>query len=173
MLRKLTLAFAIAGVASLFARTASAEELLIKHPGDHPEYRFDAEPHGLIGWGPLFGRDVAFGAGFRGTFIIVDNGFVKTINNNVGIGVGGDFVFNGGKRRGEFAFIVPVVMQWNFFLSTHWSVFGEPGFAIAFNANHPAYPVFAAGGRYHFSEKIALTMRLGYPAASVGVSFLF
>jgi hypothetical protein len=28
-----------------------------------------------------------------------------------------------------------------------------------------------AGGRYHFTDKIALTMRAGYPAFSIGVSF--
>ena len=30
---------------------------------------------------------------------------------------------------------------------------------------------FAAGGRYHFSDKVALTMRVGYPFVSVGISF--
>jgi hypothetical protein len=30
-----------------------------------------------------------------------------------------------------------------------------------------------AGARFHFNETIALTMRLGYPTSSVGVSFLF
>jgi hypothetical protein len=31
---------------------------------------------------------------------------------------------------------------------------------------------FYAGGRYHFTDKITLTMRVGYPLATVGVSFL-
>jgi hypothetical protein len=30
---------------------------------------------------------------------------------------------------------------------------------------------FWAGARYHFSEKVALTMRVGWPSVSVGVSF--
>ena len=29
------------------------------------------------------------------------------------------------------------------------------------------------GGRFHFNDSVALTMRLGYPAFSLGVSFLF
>jgi hypothetical protein len=36
-----------------------------------------------------------------------------------------------------------------------------------------AYPIFMAGGRYHFTERIALTMRVGYPWFALGVSFLF
>jgi hypothetical protein len=67
-------------------------------------------------------------------------------------------------------------MQWNFWLSPHWSVFGEPGIGIA--AHHESNrdtlnPLFMAGGRFHFNDKIALTMRLGYPAFSVGASFFF
>ena len=34
-------------------------------------------------------------------------------------------------------------------------------------------PVFSAGGRYHFTDSLALTMRIGYPTFSLGVSFLF
>jgi hypothetical protein len=33
-------------------------------------------------------------------------------------------------------------------------------------------PALYVGGRYHFSESVALTMRLGFPTVSVGVSFL-
>lgn len=32
--------------------------------------------------------------------------------------------------------------------------------------------VLYAGGRYHFTDDIALTMRIGYPTFSLGVSFL-
>lgn len=147
--------------------SARADESIIKHPGDHPSYRFEAEPHGLVGFGGPFERQGDFGAGFRGTVVIVDNGFVKTINNSVGIGFGGDIFF----RRGTF--YVPVVMQWNFWLSPHWSVFGEPGFGIAANGFRDRFfhPTIYAGGRYHFNDRIALTMRIGYPSVSVGVSF--
>ncbi len=65
--------------------------------------------------------------GSGGTIILLDNGFVKTINNSVGIGFGGDIFF----RHGTF--FIPVVMQWNFWLSTHWSVFAEPGIGFAAN----------------------------------------
>jgi hypothetical protein len=67
------------------------------------------------------------------------------------------------------------VMQWNFWLTTHWSVFGEPGIGFAPNAfrgRDVIHPAFYLGGRYHFNEKISLTMRVGYPSFSVGASFL-
>ena len=150
--------------------SASADESIIKRPGDHPQYRFEAEPHGLFGFGGPFGPQADAGVGFRGTIILVDNGFVKKINNSVGIGFGGDVFF----RKGTV--FLPVVMQWNFFLSTHWSVFAEPGFGIAANSNvnyfFPLPPPGYLGGRYHFNDRIALTLRAGYPSFSVGVSFM-
>jgi hypothetical protein len=157
-------------VALMAPSAARADESLIKNPGDHPSYKFEAEPHGLLGFGGPF-RDGhgELGAGFRGTVVIVDNGFIKEINNSVGITFGADLFFGG-----NYTVFVPVAMQWNFWLTNHWSVFGEPG--IGFAANHYkgrdlVNPVIMAGGRFHFNEKVSLTLRIGYPAISVGVSF--
>jgi hypothetical protein len=164
-------ALTIAITASLLtmnAREARADEqLLIKTPGEHPHYFFDAEPHGLLGFGP-FRQDLLPGVGFRGTFILVQQGFVPSINNSIGLGVGADFFV---PKRGGVAFVLPAVMQWNFWLSTHWAVFGEPGVAVGLGNKDFVSPIFAVGGRFHFNERIALTMRLGYPYVSVGVSF--
>ena len=158
-----------AAVVALAPTRARADESVIKNPGDHPAYRFEAEPHGLLGYGGPFEKGRSdFGAGFRGTIIIVDNGFVKTINNSVGIGFGGDVFF----RKGTF--FIPVVMQWNFWLSTHWSVFGEPGIGIAANPEKQRdtfSPTAYLGGRYHFTDKVSLTLRVGYPSISIGASF--
>ena len=160
-------------VVSTAAHGASADESIIKNPGDHPDYRFEAEPHGLLGFGgPFEASSTDFGAGFRGTIILMDNGFVKSINDSVGIGFGGDLFF----RHGTL--LIPVVMQWNFWLSTHWSVFGEPGVVFHIRNHDKKDFDFApftiyGGGRYHFSDTVALTMRIGYPAISVGVSFFF
>lgn len=162
---------ALTALAVFVPSTASADESIIKNPGDHPDYRFEAEPHGLVGFGGPFEKGRAdVGAGFRGTVIFLDNGFIKSINNSVGVGFGADFFF----RHGTV--FIPVVMQWNFWLSTHWSVFGEPGVGFspnAFRGRNVVHPVLMVGGRYHFTEKIALTLRLGYPYFSVGASFLF
>src|SRR6185295_16301421 len=107
---------AVVGVLVATAASASGESI-IKNAADHPPYRFEAEPHGLLGYaGPFRGGKANLGIGFRGTVIIIDNGFVPSINNSVGIGFGGDVFFAHG------TFFIPVVMQWNFWLTTHWSV---------------------------------------------------
>jgi hypothetical protein len=190
---------AVCAGALLVSLPASAQSV-IKRPGAHPDYVFEAEPHLAFGFflGPGDDLDEGFGPGFRGTIELVDNGFIKTINNTVGIGFGLDWLFYGDhchRRRGGRCFnddhdhdriLVPVVMQWNFWLSESWSVFGEPGFALDFYDDHDRDDldyedddkdlrfrpfIFFAGGRFHFNDKISLTMRVGYPYFSVGVSF--
>jgi hypothetical protein len=187
---------AVLAGAIFMAPAAGADQSLIKRPGAHPDYVFEAEPHLAFSFfdGPGRDLDQGFGLGFRGTIELVDNGFVKTINNTVGIGFGLDWLFYGdhchgrrclGDDHGHDRIIVPVVMQWNFWLSENWSVFGEPGGAIIFYDDHDKddleyrdddkgahfRPVFFAGGRFHFNDAISLTMRVGYPYFSVGVSF--
>jgi hypothetical protein len=165
---------------------SAAAESIAQHPGDHPAYSFEAEPHLAL---PL-GLD-GFGPGFRGTVVLVDNGFVSTINNSVGLGFGLDWIFYGHGCHGPdrdrhcdapSGVILPVVMQWNFWLHPHWSVFGEPGIAFHVQGgsnDHVDFDWFTiyVGGRYHFSDNVALTMRLGAPLLhdnvfSIGVSFL-
>jgi hypothetical protein len=73
---------------------------------------------------------------------------------------------------------LPVVMQWNFWLSRQWSVFGEPGFGFRYQADanrhqwHVDFPELYVGGRFHLADTVALTLRAGLPTFSVGVSFL-
>ena len=75
-------------------------------------------------------------------------------------------------------FLIPVVMQWNFWLSEQWSVFGEPGallYVVDYGGEKNDFEVdvcMYAGGRWHFTSGAALTLRLGYPTFSVGASFL-
>jgi hypothetical protein len=183
-------------VLSLSAR-AHADTMIIRNPGDHSRYSFEAEPHLLLGLidppGPAYGTGL--GVGFRGTVILVDNGFVPSINNSIGIGFGADWVHYGSGGRSNCVvdtgpsgvqtcdtaslseLWIPVVMQWNFYLSRQWSVFGEPGLALRYQSV-PGYrnvnvdPQLYVGGRWHFSDQMTLTMRLGYPTLSVGVSFM-
>ncbi len=182
-----------------FAATARAQSI-IKSPGDHPDYAVEIEPHLDFGWANLY-RSNGFGAGARFSIPIVKNGFVPSINNSVAISFGIDWLrysdcyyYNSRFRSdgygcGASYFIFPVAMQWNFWLSPRWSVFGEPGLYVYhgvfddycgnLNANDCGYPTrngvdfaFYAGGRFHFNDKIAITLRLGYPTLSFGVSFL-
>ncbi|HLK38213.1 MAG TPA: hypothetical protein VKU41_15730 [Polyangiaceae bacterium] len=162
----------------------------IKHPGDHPEYNVEAEPHLLLGWDNVYAAS-GYGLGGRFSIPIVHNGFVPTINNSVAISFGLDWIhydgcwFHGNCTADYFQF--PVVMQWNFFVAQRWSVFGEPGILLFHGINvtdcpsgvacpgNPRVtgiePAIYLGGRYHFSDKASLTMRIGFPAFSVGVSF--
>jgi hypothetical protein len=159
-----TLAVAAAATAlALSSGSAHADTSIIKLPGAHADYVFEAEPHLLVA--PF--DDFRPGVGFRGTFSILHNGFIPSINNSIGIGIGADWT--------KDHFRVPVVMQWNFWLSRNWSVFGEPGGLVDFGKDGKKpkpHPAFYAGGRFHFTERITLTMRVGHPTASVGVSFL-
>jgi hypothetical protein len=149
-----------AGVVSLWSSHAFADTSVIKLPGAHPDYLFEAEPHVFAA--PF--DQLEPGVGFRGTFKIVDNGFIPRLNNSIGIGFGLDF------SRDHFR--IPVVMQWNFWLSRNWSVFGEPGGLMDFEKKPKPRPAIWAGARYHFTDRITLTMRIGHPTFSVGVSFL-
>ena len=200
--RRHAAAWAVGAAGCLFAQHAAADTVVIKRPGAHPRYGFEAEPHLILGPfdppGRAFEDNAGIGIGFRGTIELVDNGFIRSINNTVGLGFGADFVhYNGDgcirvERVGgrlvcdEFdnrdvnALWLPIVMQWNFWLSRNWSVFGEPGLAFRFDNNSIDddydfdidFFVFYAGARWHFARDVALTMRIGYPTFSVGVSFL-
>jgi hypothetical protein len=167
----------------LSAGPVASAQSIIKHPGEHPVYSFEAEPHLAVA--PF--RGGAVGPGFRGTFVVVDNGFVPSINNSIGIGVGLDWLFYSqdcpGQNRDCVTLsdaMIPVVMQWNFWLHPKWSVFGEPG--VAFHIRNHGNLLFDeftiyGGGRYHFNDHIALTLRLGAPVihdnvVSIGVSLL-
>src|SRR5437763_7720864 len=112
----------------LYARAARAEESIIKHPGDHPNYSVEIEPHLDFAFFLPTAGSTGVGVGGRFTIPVVKNGFVSTINNNVGVGFGIDWLHYNGCYRYYFAagnpycsnldsFWVPVVMQWNFFLA--------------------------------------------------------
>jgi hypothetical protein len=184
-LPRITAALSTALIAvSLSAAAHAADRLVISKPGVHPTYAIEAEPHLLLGLieppGPAHGTGLGVGA--RGTVEIVDNGFVSTINNTIGVGFGLDWAHytascgaHDNRCKDKFDTVwVPLTMQWNFWLSEQWSVFGEPGVALRFgNSELKVEPLeFWAGGRWLFAEQMALTLRVGYPTFSVGVSFL-
>lgn len=181
-------ALALGALLSAVAVAAPARaDSIVKHPGDHPAYSFEAEPHLVV---PLAFDGV--GPGFRGTVVLVDNGFISSINNSVGLGFGLDWIFYGNHCHGpsndhhcdtNSEAILPLVMQWNFWLHPRWSVFGEPGVAFHVrggNGHHVDFDWFTiyVGGRYHLSDNFAFTMRLGAPLLSenvfsIGASMLF
>jgi hypothetical protein len=165
----------------------------IKDPHDHPDYRVELEPHGVIGFWhrdygynyyryDRYGRrtrysdfgDPEFGAGFRATIELGDPMFIPKLNNTIGISFGIDMTNCRYCGTYDISIWLPVALQWNFFFNRHWSAFAEPGIALrtvgAFAHNYPDF-ILELGGRYHFNDNVALTMRIGYPFFTIGASF--
>jgi hypothetical protein len=175
---------ALAAATALGAAREARADSIIKNPTEHPDYAVELEPHLNVGFfgpgvfrlgnrgrGPRAELEPAFGAGFRATPIIVDPGFIPKLNNTVGITFGIDVASCGRSCVNDVQMAIPVGMQWNFYVAERWSVFGEVGGQIRTDFED-AWPdlLFQAGGRYHFSDDLALTMRAGYPWFSVGLS---
>jgi hypothetical protein len=167
-------------------------------------YRFELEPHLLAGTEPPgLGAGSGFGMGGRASFVILPDGFLKNVNDSVAIGAGvdvgryyGSLAFGGYRDQclhyengpagtqvctevtsngGRYTYVyLPVVMQWNFWLTSRWSVFGEPGLAVYFVGDRDAgvIPSGYLGGRFRIAEGVTLTGRIGYPSLSLGVSFM-
>ncbi|MFO7180022.1 MAG: hypothetical protein DIU78_015095 [Pseudomonadota bacterium] len=176
---------------------ASDGECQIRRPGAHPQYSAEIEPHLLIqherNW---WADDEGIGPGLRVTIPFMHNGPIPQINNNMGIGFGIDWAhhsdcsyrFPDGECDVNFIWI-PVVVQWNFYLTPVISVFGEPGVALMYRTwdfdvgpcpindcdrsdLDPFEPVFFAGGRFLFSDSVGMVVRLGFPYVSLGATFL-
>jgi hypothetical protein len=191
MMRKavvpLVAALAVAAIPSV-----SWADSTIRSPGEHTDYHVDIEPHGVLGlayWDTGAYGTFGFGGGARFSIPLCKNCFIPKINNNVAISFGADFVFYPFTNV-NFTFTdlyLPVAMQWNFFIAKKWSVAGELGFAPVFGVfydtgycngagpnchNWWIYPDAGVVARYHFNDRVALTMRLGFPEFfNVGVSF--
>jgi hypothetical protein len=180
--RSAPLALAIAAMAPSVAHADGT----IRIPGDHPDYHVDIEPHGVLavgfdGFDGIFG----FGGGVRFSIPVCKNCFIPRINNNVAITFGADFAYYPFPNNYQPTFLfLPVALQWNFFVDKKWSVGPEVGFTPWFGLynyavcdgngchNWELWPSIAAVGRYHFNQKVALTMRLGFPEFfNIGVSF--
>lgn len=132
------------------------------------------------------GKGLATGARFG--IPLFHNGFIKSINNAVYINFGVDiYIINThhGKSGDEYAggIGIPVTLHWEFYFTPRWSAFGEAGPNIFI---HPGtikgggwdwspghWFSVAAGGRFFIKDSVTLTLRLGSPYSSLGVSFLF
>lgn len=89
--------------------------------------------------------------------------------------------------------LFPVALQWNFYITDIITVYGEPGLALRhywWSAEFPSgscpgnvcewddtetyvMPYFGAGAKFMFGRTVGLNVRLGYPHATIGASFLF
>jgi hypothetical protein len=200
-------AFAAALTSVSFGSSAFARST-IREPNAHPNYHVELEPHLVFGPydPPREPTGEGIGLGLRVTIPILENGFIPRINNSVGISFGFDWLHYwgddqtlgacsrwtlgpgntnictevGGQIGGESNYLMfPVAMQWNFWLTDKFSVFGEPGLTIygekgvyEHDSHIGVTPLFQVGGRFHFLPKTTLTLRIGYPTLSIGVSGL-
>lgn len=188
-------ALVLVSLGTTATRPASAVSI-IRDPNP-PRYKVEIEPHLNVQW---FGLDYdanGIGPGVRFSIPVMSPGFIKKINDSVAISFGADALWyrhqgcwwdNGQRRcwgddRTFWVLYAPVTLQWNFWLTDSWSVFGEPGLVLRAGFGDacdydwcggrysPIWFAFYAGARYHFNDDLALTLRLGYPTGlSVGLS---
>ena len=178
MERTRTLLAATAVMAAALAIPSTTEAQSHQIEGVRPEVHFDAGLHGY------------FGAGFDLEIPIVPNGFLRGMDDELAIVPGLDFLFfdyrYDGDGYGGFGVAPNLTAQWNLYVSNKWSIFPEVGFVILFTTDdrNPYYrrygprrnvwadPVVAFGARWHFSDRNALTFRIGYPFGfQFGITF--
>ena len=184
MLRPLGL---LLSIGLLSATPALAEDDLHHHGPDHNQIQgARVDLHGNVDrWG-------LFGAGGRVEFAIVPDGFINgNVQDELALSFGADVFFApiyfGGNYYDGGAYVIPIAAaQWNFYLGDRWSVFPEVGVALHvgfrqdgwYDKNGRGYgwlyaePNLGVGARYHFTERVALLMRLSTPGGlQVGVTF--
>jgi len=168
-----------------------------------PAYTLELEPHLVAGLanppGPGVGQ--GGGGGLRGSIVVSRDGFIPTANDSLAIGFGIDAIHYRGAYGADYFgtcvartpgpagtsvctevdtpggprnyLFVPLVLQWNFWLTDRWSAFVEPGIDLYFTAHHGGItPSLGIGGRFQLNDVVSLIFRLGWPTATVGVSFL-
>lgn len=180
------------------------EDVVIRGSRAPMAYDLEIEPHLVLGTAPPgAGEGSGAGLGVRGSLVILPEGFIRNVNDSVAIGFGldfgryyGDLAFNGYRDQclhyelgpngtqvctevtsngGTYTYLyIPVVMQWNFWITNRFSAFGEPGVDLYYLTSHgfSAVPALYVGGRVRLSDRITLTGRLGYPTLAIGVSFM-
>jgi hypothetical protein len=183
----------------LAASSASAQ---IRSPRSHNLYGVELEPHLVVQWADEpWWDDTGVGVGFRASIPVLANGPIDSINNSLAVGFGLDWAhFDGCGPFNDVCdandFWIPLVLQWNFYLTRSISLFGEFGLALQYSTLDWDGPVpgncaringvdicnddvddldielvLWLGARFSLSENVALTLRLGTPSLLLGVSF--
>jgi len=189
-------------VAALVLAANATAFAQIKSPRDHTHYGVELEPHLVVQWGDEpYWNDTGIGVGLRASIPVIPDGPVSTINNSLAVSFGLDWAhFDCGPYNDlcdADNFWIPIVAQWNFYLTKSISLFGELGLAFQYSVLHWAGDIPANcvrvngrdvctghvddfnvefvlwfGARFLVSNNIALTLRLGTPSLLFGVSFL-
>lgn len=175
-------------ISVLWSDLANAQ---INTPGRHPRYTAELEPHLVWQWtGDERAHNDGIGMGFRASIPLLQDGPVPTINNSLAISFGIDWAhfpecYDYGDCS-EDDFWVPVVAQWNFYLTSVISIFPEFGLGFRdaiIDYDGPCrgngcrgsalevHPVLWFGARFQLANAVALVLRLGTPSLQLGVSF--
>jgi hypothetical protein len=182
---------------ALHAASALAQ---IKQPGAHLRYSSEVDAHLVVQWEeePVWHGD-GLGLGVHVAIPVIENGPVTTINNSLALAFGVDWAHFGdacevrGIDIGDCSandFWLPVVAQWNFYLSRTISVFPELGLGIQHTrwddrvcridneyflcdagSETEVELVMWLGMRFHLQDTFALTLRIGTPSLLLGAAF--
>jgi hypothetical protein len=181
----------VCALAALWSATSERAAAQINMPGRHPHYTAELEPHLIWQWtGDERAHNDGIGLGFRASIPILQDGPVSTINNSLAISFGIDWAHfpecYDYRDCSEDDFWVPVVAQWNFYLTSVISIL--PEFGLGFRDAIIGYdgpcrvngcrgsalevhPVLWFGARFQLASTVALVVRLGTPSLQLGASF--
>ena len=179
---------------------AREDALVPSAPSAPIPYHLELEPHFVLGTAPPgAGRGSGLGGGVRASVVILRGNGKHSLAIGVGLDYGryyGKWALSGYQDRclhytvgpgdlpvctdvtvngGQDTYVyIPIVVQWNFQLTRRFSLFGEPGLNIYYLADDgvSAVPALYVGGRIRLSDRIALTLRIGYPMFGIGLSIL-
>jgi hypothetical protein len=182
---------------AMSAATANAATI-IKQPGAHPDYSWEFEPHLVFDYDDKHYLEDGIGLGASFAIPVMHQGPIPTINNNMAVKFGFDFIFHGDcddhwsnhNHYGDCSansFMIPVALQWNFYITDIITVFGEPGLyfrhfwadwdhctdADCDDSDNHLGPYMGAGAKFMFGRTAGLTVRTGYPQTTVGATLLF
>jgi hypothetical protein len=153
-------------------------------------YPVEIEPHLALGPGNVYGAS-GYGAGVR-FGVPVAFGHLGSVPQNLAVGLGLDLLHYDncyfGTNCGANYLLVPAAAQWNVFVTQPVNVFAEGGVYLykgwftgcgpgdgpgcAPPSDFGLLPTFALGGRFRMAPSAALTLRIGYPTTTLGVSFM-
>jgi hypothetical protein len=181
---------------------ASSASAQIRNPRSHAHYGVELEPHLVVQWADEpYWDDTGIGVGLRASIPVIPDGPINSINNSLAVGFGLDWAhFDGCGRFNDVCdandFWIPLVLQWNFYLTRAISLFGEFGLALQYSTLDWDGPipgncgringvdicnddvddldielVLWLGARFALGDNVALTIRLGTPSLLFGVSF--
>lgn len=171
------------------ATTATTDETNIGPAPERTRYPLEVEPHLSFGEFNVYGA-AGYGAGLRVAAPFA-GGHIGSAPENLAVGVGVDLLhysncFYSVHCSANYIF-VPAALQWNVAVFRTVTVFAEGGAYLykgffdacalgETNCSAPpdfgVLPTIALGGRLHVGENVAVTLRLGYPTTTLGVSFL-